>query len=218
MNHFSVLKEILELGANCNNITNDHWTPLQITAYQGNYECLEMLLAHPLLQIDLMTPIRGSALHLAVIRNNFQIVKALVENSASLTLRDPSGKAPVELANDQSIHEYLQKKLSSQSVGSFFGIEEQEKPLVFSGEVWCISSWHINDMLVFLVLDSEKGKFTHYDERDGYIDGNPPELLIPFKDINKVVMQHSENKFYFNIMTNDITLRYYTLYQDMTEE
>ncbi|CAG9318609.1 unnamed protein product [Blepharisma stoltei] len=218
MNHVNILKELLELGVNCNNITDDQWTPLQISAYQGNIHCVELLLAHPLIQINLMTAVRGSALHMAAVRGHFEIVKLLLENKADIGLEDPDHKTALELSSDRKIAELI-PKYNGVKMLERFGQKNYEKPLGFCGEVWSTGTWHINDKIVFLILDSEKGKFMHYDQRDSYIEEKQPEITVPFEDITKVIADEVLNdKYFFSVITKDITLKYYTQYQDMTEE
>lgn len=219
MGHARVLKELLDLGANCNIETDDHWTPLQIASYQGHKDCLDLLVNHPFIQINKMTAERGTGLHLACTMGHAEIVELLLQYKASIKLEDPYGKTALELATVISIAELLAKHLGEEMLEKY-GKKTAEKPQSFSGEVYSTASWQINDKLVFLLMDTDKGHFQHFANKNGYLQGQQPEIMIPFVDIQEVKSLNSnisEFKSYFVVNTQDITLKYYSNSQDIRD-
>ncbi|CAG9318283.1 unnamed protein product [Blepharisma stoltei] len=218
MGHANVLKEIIDLGGNCNIETDDHWTPLQIASYQGHKNCVEMLVSHPLIQINKMTAERGTGLHLASSMGHAEIVEILLNHKASLKLEDPYGKTALELATNIKVAELIPKYLGEEMLEKY-GKKSNEKPKAFTGEAFSTATWQINDKLVFLVMDTERGLFGQYSTKNSYLEGQNPDVLIPFVDIQEVKNLNSgiaENKFFFVVNTQDITLKYYTNTQDLT--
>ena len=221
MGHNKILQELLELSADCNIITDDHWTPLQIASYQGHIECVKLLLSHPLCDINKMTSERGTGLHLASTCGHTEIVKLLLENQANPILEDPSGRTSLELASKIEIAELIPKFIG-QDLLSKYALKDEavERPLGFSGEVFFTATWLINDKQVYLVLDTQAGNFNHYKSRAAYIDEEMPDYSIHFTKIQEVKI-HSESileKYYFLVSGPEVKLKYYTNFLDMTEE
>ncbi|OMJ95896.1 hypothetical protein SteCoe_621 [Stentor coeruleus] len=219
--HSKILKELLELSADCNIITDDHWTPLQISCFQGHVECVKIIISHPLCNINKMTSERGTGLHLSSSCGHTQIVKILLENQINPTLEDPSGRTALELAANIEIAEliprYIGQDLLQKSTGN---TESIERPLGFSGEVFYTAPWLINDKQVYLVLDTQNGNFNHYKNRAAYVDEELPDYSIAFTKIQevKILSESIVEKYFFLISGQDIKLKYYTNFLDMTEE
>jgi tRNA A-37 threonylcarbamoyl transferase component Bud32 len=218
-NRSRLVKELLDLGADVNSVTNDHWTPLQICCYQGHQETLEVLLAHPLIEVNKMTSERGTALHLASQNGHTLIVKELLKHDPDVTLEDPNGITAVELAGNIEIAEEIPKHVGEQILRRC-SLENLEPPLGFNGEVWHTFGSAATEKLVYLSLDAQNGNFNHYRSRDDYINEFPPKYSIPFEAINgvKVSSEVYDGKHFFLITGPDIRLTYYTGFQDMTQE
>ena len=220
MGHTRILQELLELSADCNAITADHWTPLQISCYQGHLECVKIIISHPAVNINKMTSERGTGLHLAASCGHTEIVRVLLENNANPVLEDPGGKTALELAANIEVAEIIPRYIGQEILKNSAGDEAVERPLGFSGEVFYTASWLINDKQVYLVLDTQNGNFNHYKTRVSYIDEEPPEYSIPFTRIQevKILSENVVEKYFFLISGSDIRLKYYTNFLDMTEE
>ncbi|CAG9332010.1 unnamed protein product [Blepharisma stoltei] len=220
MGHANIVKELIELGVNCNIETDDHWTPLQIACYQGHKDCVELLLNQPYIQINKMTAERGTGLHLSSLMGHTEIVRLLLDKRATTKLEDPYGKTALELATNIDIAELIPKYIGEELLEKY-GQKNHERPAGFNGEVYSISSWQINDKLVFLVIDTQNGTFIHYNNKNAYLEGIQPDISIPFVDIQEVksvTSTMSEDKFYFVVSTRDITLKYYTNSKDKSAE
>lgn len=220
MGHSRMLQELLELSADCNAITADHWTPLQISAYQGHLDCVKIIISHPQVIINKMTSERGTGLHLASTCGHTDIVKVLLENNANPLLEDPAGKTALELAANQEIAELIPKFIGEKTLKKAIIDEAVERPLGFSGEVFYTASWLINDKQVYLALDTQNGNFNHYKSRSSYVDEEAPEYSIPFTRIQevKILSENIVEKYFFLISGPEIRLKYYTNFLDMTEE
>lgn len=193
---------------------------MQIASYQGNKECVTILLAHPYIQINKMTGERGTALHLACLMGNTEIVRILLDRKAGTKLEDPYGKTALELATSIEICELIPKYIGVEMLQKY-GKKTEDRPSGFTGEVYSIASWQINDKIVFLVMDTQNGYFNHYNNKGAYLEGTQPDIIIPFIDIQEVKSATStmgEGKFYFVINTRDITLKYYTTTKEKSAE
>jgi hypothetical protein len=219
--HSRVLKELLELSADCNVITDDHWTPLQISCYQGHLECVHLLISHPHCDVNKMTSERGTGLHLAATCGHLEIVRLLLENKANPLLEDPTGRTALELSSKIEIAELIPKYIGQDLLQKYSQKDEAiERPLGFSGEVSFTATWLINDKQVYLVLDTQAGNFNHYKSRVAYIDEESPDYSIPFTKIQevKVLSEPVVEKHFFLVSGPEVKLKYYTNFLDMTEE
>lgn len=218
-NNAVMVKELLDLAADPNSVTEDHWTPLQISCYQGYIDCVKVLLAHPELEINKMSSERGTGLHLASQNSHIGIVKLLLQSNIDVTLEDPSGQTAIELAENIQIAEEIPKYIGEQILKKY-SISSVEKPLGFSGEVWYTAGSASTEKYIFLSLDIENGNFNHYKSRNDYINELPPKYSIPFNTIIGVKVSNEvfDEKYFFLITAPDVKLKYYTAFKDMTEE
>lgn len=216
--HALMVKELLDLAADCNSITFDHWTPLQLSSFHGHLEITQILLSFPTINPNQMTSARGTPLHLASQRNQLQIVKLLLDHGCDTKLQDADGKTALELAKNPEVIDLIHT-FASEEIGKNPS-ESLLKPLSFSGEVWHTTGSALTEKLVYLVLDCGKGCFTHYKSREAYVDEHPPILSLPFEIIIEVKISAEvyEDKFFFLITTSDLKLKYYTSFRDMSEE
>jgi tRNA A-37 threonylcarbamoyl transferase component Bud32 len=232
--NLQLLRALLNLQANCNIVTDDQWTPLQLAAYEGHVDCVSLLASHPSIQINKMTAERGTALHIAVIKNNPDIVEVLLNHNAAPYLEDQFHKSPIELCTNDSVRELLK---NSQSKALNFDKIQEHRPLSFSGEVWFSAKWQINDKKVYLVLDTDQGVFKHYNKRNNYINDIPADFQIPIKDIQDVCLSCRSDlqmlikdiqdtylgskigeKNVFTVETKESSMMYYCEYADMSAE
>ncbi|OMJ92579.1 hypothetical protein SteCoe_4588 [Stentor coeruleus] len=218
-NNGVMVKELLDLAADPNSVTEDHWTPLQISCYKGHIDCVKILLAHPALEINKMTSERGTGLHLASQNAHIDIVKLLLQSNIDVSLEDPSGQTALELAGNIEIVEEIPKHIGEQILKKY-SISEIEKPLGFSGEVWYTAGSASTEKYVFLCLDIENGNFNHYKSRNDYVNELQPKYTIPFNTIIEVKVSNEifDEKYFFLITAPDVKLKYYTAFKDMTEE
>lgn len=214
-----LLKELLDLGADVNVVTNDHWTALQIACYQGHVSSVQVLLTHPNLDLDKMTSQRGTALHLASQNGHTAIVKEILRHDPDISLEDPNGVTAVELAGNIEIAEEIPKHLGQQILRRC-SLENLQAPLGFSGEVWHTTGVAASEKQVYLSLDAENGNFNHYRSRNDYLNEYPAKYSIPFEAITgvKVSAEVYDEKHFFLITGPEIKLTYYTSFKDMTEE
>lgn len=169
-----------------------------------------------------MTDRRGTALHLACAQSHPEIVKLLLDSHASMTLEDPNGKIPLELATNEEILEMIPRYMGLEQLKKYRISDEDDKPASFSGYVYWTSSIMINDRHIFLVLDIEQGRLNHYNRRDAFLDNFNPDYCIQLIDIQNV-RSLSRNVFgkpqhMFIVTSKDIILKYYSLYPEITSE
>lgn len=75
------------------------WTPLHIAASIGNLEVLQLLLSHePKPDVNLQTNNGSTPVHLATSKKHFDIVKELVNNGASVRIKDKKSQYPLHRA------------------------------------------------------------------------------------------------------------------------
>lgn len=84
-----------------------------------------------------MTKERGTALHLACEVGDTAIVILLLENGASMTIEDHSGKIPLEYANKPAILEEIPKFMGEQMLKRYTLVKESDPdmPPNFSGVI-----------------------------------------------------------------------------------
>ena len=215
-----MLQELLDLAADCNKVTEDYWTPLQISACQGKVDCVKALLEQPDIHINQMTYTRGSPLHLASQNNHGEIVKILLEKGCSIKLKNSEGLTAEEVAGSSEITEMISSCNNERLVRKHTFEEIGERPLAFSGEIWSTTGSVSTEKTVFVVLDVEQGRFNHYNSRSDYVDERKPRYSIPFESILevKVFAEVYEDKYFFLVSSSNNKLKYYTSFSDMREE
>ena len=215
MGNKTILKELLELGAQVNIETNDCWTPLQVTCFQGQLECCKVLLDHPLIQINKSTKQRGTGLHLAAQQGFVEIIELLLSYGADLNIEDQDQKIPIELSCSAEVMETLGKAAGQMMLEKYGNLSP---PLPFSGELWYTSSLQIADKKVFLVLDVDSAKLNHYKERTDFLNSEPPNISVPFNNIEDLRRWRDGDKHFFGVKSKEQQLDYYTEFGDMTNE
>lgn len=129
--HRALAKALLAAGAKPNAKANtpDHpgVTALHLAAEAGNAEVLEILLAHPRLEVDRRDGRAMSALGYALIQNHWPIVRALIEAGAnpSQKVRASDGDTALHFAarkGDADAIRFLLGKGADPAAGSFSGM------------------------------------------------------------------------------------------------
>lgn len=85
---------LLEGEANCNLVDKDDCTPLCISIREDRISQAYLLLRSNV-DVNLGGGILGSALHLAVVKNEIGIVKALIQKGADVNKQDACGQTPL---------------------------------------------------------------------------------------------------------------------------
>ncbi|CAG9330283.1 unnamed protein product [Blepharisma stoltei] len=215
--HSAIISYLVGRRVNSNKVTIDEWTPLQLCCFQGHADCVEALMEHPNLQLDKMTKFRGTGLHLACERGHADIAKTLLEANACMSLEDPRGKTPIELAKDHEILTLLPVYLGECQLRKYQ--QESETPPPFCGEIWMTGSLFIHDRPVFLYMDLDKGALDRYTNKEDFLDKVEPECIINLSDVQDVrVIGGSKTQFFFSIETARNSYKYYTKHQDLTKE
>ena len=212
----AILKALLEHHTDVNTETIDHYIPLQLACFEDSYECVELLLSSPLIQINKMTT-RGSALHIACKNGNKPIVEKLLQSGAHPALEDSQNNTPILLTNSIDIIELIPKYIGLDLIQKY--TKGKELPLSFSGMVYWSSPYKINESEVFLVLNSSTGLLQHYNRRSDFENNFIPAHIILIKDVQDVRTQVEtiiSSKYFIILKTKMECFSYYTQYVDMT--
>jgi ankyrin repeat protein len=94
--HASLVRKLLERGADPAAANADGWTPLHAAASRGRAEAVRALLGKT--AVDPRTRRQETPLHLAVAGGHAEVARILVEAKADVDARDSSGRAPSDAA------------------------------------------------------------------------------------------------------------------------
>ena len=93
-----------------NKLTEENMmSALHIAVQLKSSEVIELLLTCEKTEIDVMSPIHGTPLHLACRGGSVKIVQQLLLNNADFTLRNAKGKSVKEVTNNQRIIYLIEK-------------------------------------------------------------------------------------------------------------
>ena len=81
--------------ANANILDKDNCTPLSLAIREENFEAAQILLDSGKVDVNLGGGIYGSPLHLAVVRLEIWLIKALIGKGADVNKTDYDGKSPL---------------------------------------------------------------------------------------------------------------------------
>ena len=211
-----ILKFLLEKRVNCNKVTIDEWTPLQLATYFGRVEVVEALLQTSNLLINKKTKFRGTALHLACETGNEQIMKLLLERNACMNIDDHKGRKPIELAKKPEVFEMWAVYSGKSQLKKY---SDAEIPVPFCSEVFIVNSFSLNDKPVFLYLDVESGLINRYMNKEQFLDKAKPEHYTRTIDIQDIKLEfRRKNQYMFTIETSKSITKYFTRHEVLSTE
>jgi hypothetical protein len=210
--HTDILQLLISKRLNCNKVTIDEWTPLQLASYLGRTECIKILLEHPNLQVNKITKFRGTALHLACEAGHFEIVKLLLDKGAHVSLEDHRKRKPIDLTRLVQIRELL-TSFSGKSKK-----QEDDYTTPFCSEVFAMNSFSLNDKQVFLYMDVEAGVISRFSNKEQFLDKKKADQVIRTVDIQDVSHDFRKNQYAFSIETSKTAFKFYTKFEALTQE
>lgn len=214
--HIEIVKYLVSQQACCNVVNEEGWTPLQLAAFHGNQHAVEALLNHPNIQINKQTPLKATALHLAVSANHAGIVRQLLDAGACATLEDNQGKVPIELTENIEILEMIPVYIGRDFLDRYHAIPE-----AYGAQLFYRNSFFLNDRYVYLNICLQTGCLSRYNSEIEYRTGKPPSRLMKISEIQEVKAEprgyfDKKNYFLFSVMTWSIKRTYYTTNESNT--
>ena len=94
-----------------NGKTIDGWTPLHFSCLRGFPNIVKILLFLKDIDINIKHPIYGTALHIACLKNETQIVSMLISSKANLFEKNKNNKEAIELTKDENIKKIIKKAM-----------------------------------------------------------------------------------------------------------
>jgi len=224
--HRDIAEFLMQKGANVNAVSLDGWSPLLLAVQNQCLDTVALLLACQSLQLDQLSAVYGSALHLAARLGLDAVATMLMQHGASPMQRDGQGRLPIELVTRQSTAELLPKYMGQILLSRFqgrreglFQIEEgdDEIPPPFCGY---ITYAEIPDRLVYLVLDISSGLLSRYTSRDHFLDQLSAESHIQLNDILELSHTHSleDRKACLLVRHKSGRDKYFSLFQEVSKE
>ena len=213
--HHEIVSYLVDKRVNCNKVSIDEWTPLQLSCYFGRNLCVKELLLHPNLQINKVTKFRGSALHLACEAGNVEIIKLLLEKNACMRLDDYKHRTPIELVKNNEIFEIWAVYAGKQELKKSL---EEDFLVPFCSEVYLVNSFSLTDKLVFLYMDTEKAIISVYSTKEQFLDKIKTNHNIKIIDIQDIKEFKKRNQYGFSIETSKSSTKFYTKYDALTSE
>ena len=93
-----------------------HYRPLNRAAKLGRIDCIKKLLAAPGVEINAKNSSHQTALHLAAVNGNVEIVKALLDNGVDVNTKDEDGNTALRVAVCNFIRHYDDKKATEKII------------------------------------------------------------------------------------------------------
>lgn len=98
--HVGAVRQLLRSGANPNLADVYGWTPLMRAVYEERAAVVEVLLERPDVDLDVQNDQGATALHLAALKGNEALARALLLAGANPLVKNRSGRTPAESAVD----------------------------------------------------------------------------------------------------------------------
>jgi ankyrin repeat protein len=111
--HVSVVKALIDKGADVNATDDCDYSSLQLAVLNSNYDIAKVLL-EARCDVDHKNQDEFTALHTACTQANKKMIQLLVDHSADITIKDARGKTPIELAKKARIN-LVDEKLSERT-------------------------------------------------------------------------------------------------------
>jgi hypothetical protein len=211
-----VVRFLVARSANCNKVTIDEWTALQLACFFGHVQCVRELVRYPNLQINKKTRFRGTALHIACEGGNLEMVEELLKNRPVLSIEDNRQKTPIELAKSGEVLEVLAVYAGQCELQKCVD-DGSDAP--FCGEVFYVNVFGLMDKPVFLYMDIVKGVISRYQKKEQFLDRHRPQQIVRIIDVQAVNIDLShKDQYYFSLDTAKGTLRFFTKFQELTIE
>ena len=94
----AITKQLLDSAADPNLQDIYHWSPLMRAVYEGRDEVAMLLLTDPRTNVNHRGENGVTALHIATVQSDSNLVVLLLEHGADKTIADHSGRTPYEIA------------------------------------------------------------------------------------------------------------------------
>lgn len=214
--HSDLLSILISKRVNCNKVSIDEWTPLQLSCYLNKFDCVKILLSHPNIQVNKMTKFRGTALHLACESNSIEIVKILLEKGAHLNIEDHLKRTPIEYVKNSQILDIIPVYSGLQQIQKLK--QGGGQPTPFCSEVFLLNSFMLNDKIVFLYMDVEHATLNRYLRKEDFLDKKQAENYTKINEIQEVVYNETKDQFNFKIVTQKISMKYYSKHKELAIE
>lgn len=211
-----IVSYLISKNVNCNKVTLDEWTPLQLSVFFQRRDCVVELLKHQNLQINKQTKFRGTALHIACQLNDIEMVKLLLEKFPVASIEDCHKKTPIELANHPEIFEIM-AIYSGQCELRKYSDDDVQVP--FCSEVAIINTFGLSDKVAFLYMDPDKGTICRYYSKEKFLDKEQPLFTLRLIDIQDIKFDAKrKNQAVVYIEANNSSFRFYTKHYTLSYE
>jgi len=104
--HLTVVKCLVEQGADKDKTNNDGVSPLMIAAHQGHSLVVHYLLEQGV-DVNKIANNGVTALHIAVYNGHAEIVCCLLQSGTSLTTKRRDGKLPIDCTANEEIKQLI---------------------------------------------------------------------------------------------------------------
>lgn len=104
--HFEMVQELINQGADVNVKRYDMITPLWLAVHRGYPKITQFLIAQGS-DVNVCDDCKVSTLHLASMNGDPEIVQELLNNGADTNIHDNEGKSPLDIAKTEEIKQII---------------------------------------------------------------------------------------------------------------